>query len=145
MTNAEEIGECETAIPPCWRNPTERATASGRLCAQDARAVCLYTHVHACAKSRFKYADSRSRFLLCRRGFYRVDKDFVYDEDIYRLLPRHRIRRGKRLIPRPTIANGVNDGTQGEVLTRRTHPLRGPTSPVGLVSMRCNLDVQCMR
>ena len=69
----------------------------------------------------------------------------MYDEDSDRLLPRRRIRRRKRSMPRPTIVTGVNDGTQGGVLTKRTHPFQGSTNPVGLVCMRCNLDVQFMR
>ena len=111
-------------MPTHFGDRFEEAVKSGRLCEEDARDVWVYAHPNACTKSRFKNAGPVGGFKLRRHGFYRVDQHYVYDRDLDRVFPRRRIRRGDTLTPRPTIVTGVNDGTEGKVLTLRSGPLK---------------------
>ena len=64
----EEVGECEIQMPSHFGDRAEEAVEWGRLCAEDARAVCVYARLHGRANSRFRNAGPVGGFKLRRRG-----------------------------------------------------------------------------
>ena len=113
-------------------------------CAVDARNVTMRTHLHMCTESCFKFSTNTGASRICRHNFFRVDRMIKFDEDLQKVIPVALRRRGKKLVPEPTIVTTEIKHREGRILPKRIHPFEGSTNPIGSVCLRSNFDVQCM-
>ena len=104
---------------------------------RDAWDLVLRTILHKCGESCWKY--SKKGFKVCRHNmFHFICHDGLWNGKTKR-------REGKRLRNVISIEMQEQGGMRGRLYTFQDHPFEGPTNYVGLVAIRCNLDVQDLR
>ena len=106
---------------------------------RDARGLVIGCSVHLCCPSCWKY-HSKGKYQICRHHYYHVVDFFTEDSTEVR-----RRRKGKPLRACLAIVRETQYGMAGRIITFQLHPWECPTAYAGLVSLRCNLDVQDLR
>jgi hypothetical protein len=128
--DAREPGECECVLN---EDPAVEARRWVGELAKDTRDCATWTMLHKCGPSCYKYGKT------CRHYFLHLVQLVMEDKRTLKQL-----RRGKLLVEDIQVVEDESGGRRGRILVRRDHPFMGSTNPIGLVSIRSNLDVQAM-
>ena len=137
-THADGLSEGSASSEAKLREAVPSEDFVREMC-RDARELVIGCAVHLCSPSCYKYHSS-GKHHICRHNYYHV---VSLTTEKYKDVSRR--RKGKPLRSCLAIIRETQWGMAGRILTFQMHPWECTTTYAGLVSMRCNLDVQDLR
>ena len=101
-------------------------------------------HPTARHKEAAESALKRGRVVKCRFFFYHIVVLSYYCTSLLQYVTKRIRRRGKKLVPKPFIANTNDHNEFCKVIVERETPFRSASTDLGQSFGRCNIDLQLM-